>query len=140
MEIFDRSFSITISTRFIAVVVAFFGIISALLSIYLESEREYGILRALGLSRGDIFHLSLLQSLTMGLLAGIMAWICGPVLAWVLIKVINLKSFGWSIDIHLTPLVFLSTLAIAAGASLVSGLYPAWRIAGSNPCFQMQDH
>ncbi len=140
MEIFDRSFTITISTRFIAVIVAFFGIISALLSIYLESEREYGILRALGLSRGDIFRLSLLQSLTMGLLAGFMAWICGPVLAWVLIKVINLKSFGWSIDIHLTPLVFLSTLAIAAGASLISGLYPAWRIAGSNPYFQMQDN
>ena len=140
MEIFDRSFAITISIRFIAVVVAFFGIISALLSIYLESEREYGILRALGLSRGDIFRLSLLQSLTMGLLAGITAWACGPVLAWVLIKVINLKSFGWTIDIHLSPVVFLSTLVIATGASLLSGLYPAWRIANSNPYFQMQDY
>jgi putative ABC transport system permease protein len=140
MEIFDRSFTITISTRFIAVVVAFFGIISALLSMYLESEREYGILRALGLSRGDVFRLSLLQSVTMGLLAGLLAWLCGPVLAWVLIKVINLKSFGWTIDMHLNPMVFLSTLGIAAAASLVSGLYPAWRIAGSNPYFQMQDH
>ena len=140
MEIFDRSFTITISTRFIAVIVAFFGIISALLSIYLESEREYGILRALGLSRRDIFRLSLLQSLTMGLLAGIMAWICGPILAWVLIKVINLKSFGWSIDMHLTPLIFISTLAISAFASLASGLYPAWRIAKSKPYFQMQDN
>ncbi len=107
---------------------------------FLESEREYGILRALGLSRGDVFRLSLLQSVTMGLLAGLGAWLCGPVLAWVLIKVINLKSFGWSIDMHLNPMVFLSTLGIAAAASLVSGLYPAWRIAGSNPYFQMQDH
>jgi putative ABC transport system permease protein len=139
MDIFDRSFAITISTRFIAVLVAFFGIISALLSIYLESEREYGILRALGLSRGEIFRLSLTQSAGMGLLAALLAGACGPALAWILIKVINLKSFNWTIDMHITPGVFAATLGIAVGAALLSGLYPAWRIARSRPSFQMRE-
>jgi putative ABC transport system permease protein len=139
MDIFDRSFAITISTRFIAVLVAFFGIVSALLSIYLESEREYGILRALGLSRGEIFRLSLTQSAGMGLLAALLAGACGPALAWILIKVINLKSFNWTIDMHVTPGIFIATLGIAVGAALVSGLYPAWRIARSRPSFQMRE-
>lgn len=139
MDIFDRSFAITISTRFIAVLVAFFGIVSALLSIYLESEREYGILRALGLSRGEIFRLSLIQSAGMGLLAALLAGACGPALAWILIKVINLKSFNWTIDMHVTPGVFAATLGIAVGAALLSGLYPAWRIARSRPSFQMRE-
>ncbi len=139
MEIFDRSFAITVSTRFIAVLVAFFGIVSALLAVYLEAEPEYGILQALGLSPGEIFRLNLLQSVTMGLLAAVLAGGCGPLLAWVLIKVINLKSFGWTIDIHFSATAFGTTAAVALFASLVSGLYPAYRISRSRASFQMRE-
>lgn len=139
MEIFDRSFAITLSTRMIAILVAFFGIISALLAIYLENEREYGILRALGLSRGEVFRIALGHSLTLGLLAVIGAAFSGPLLAWILVKVINLKSFGWSIDFSFDLALYPTTAAITAFASLLAGLYPAWRIASSQPSFQMRE-
>ncbi|MEA1921833.1 MAG: FtsX-like permease family protein, partial [Pseudomonadota bacterium] len=139
MEIFDRSFAITLSTRMIAILVAFFGIISALLAIYLENEREYGILRALGLSRGEVFRIALGHSLTLGLLAVIGAALSGPLLAWILVKVINLKSFGWSIDFSFDPALYPVTAAITVIASLLAGLYPAWRIASSQPSFQMRE-
>ena len=139
MEIFDRSFAITLSTRMIAILVAFFGIISALLAIYLENEREYGILRALGLSRGEVFRIALGHSLTLGLLAVIGAALSGPLLAWILVKVINLKSFGWSIDFSFDLALYPATAAITAIASLLAGLYPAWRIASSQPSFQMRE-
>jgi len=139
MEIFDRSFAITLSTRLIAIFVAFFGIISALLAIYLENEREYGILRALGLSRKEVFGIALGHSLTLGLLAAIGAALTGPLLAWILIKVINLKSFGWSIDFSIDLLLYPATIAITILASLAAGLYPAWRIASTQPSFQMRE-
>ena len=139
MEIFDRSFAITLSTRMIAILVAFFGIISALLAIYLENEREYGILRALGLSRGEVFRIALGHSLTLGLLAVVGAAFSGPLLAWILVKVINLKSFGWSIDFSFDLALYPTTAAITAIASLLAGLYPAWRIASSQPSFQMRE-
>ncbi len=139
MEIFDRSFAITLSIRMIAILVAFFGIISALLAIYLENEREYGILRALGLSRGEVFRIALGHSLTLGLLAVIGAALSGPLLAWILVKVINLKSFGWTIDFSFDLALYPTTAAITAIASLLAGLYPAWRIASSQPSFQMRE-
>ena len=139
MEIFDRSFAITLSTRMIAILVAFFGIISALLAIYLENEREYGILRALGLSRREVFAIALGHSLTLGLLAVIGAGLSGPLLAWILVKVINLKSFGWSIDFSFDLMLFPTTIAITILASLAAGLYPAWRISATQPSFQMRE-
>ncbi|MBN2889906.1 MAG: FtsX-like permease family protein [Deltaproteobacteria bacterium] len=139
MEIFDRSFAITLSTRMIAILVAFFGIISALLAIYIENEREYGILRALGLSRGEVFSLALGHSLTLGMLAIAGAAFCGPLLAWVLIKVINLKSFGWTIDFRFDVSLYPGMAAVTALASMAAGLYPAWRIANSQPSFQMRE-
>ncbi|MBN2809433.1 MAG: FtsX-like permease family protein [Deltaproteobacteria bacterium] len=139
MEIFDRSFAITLSTRMIAILVAFFGIISALLAIYMENEREYGILRALGLSRKEVFAIALGHSLTLGLLAVVGAGLSGPLLAWILVKVINLKSFGWSIDFSFDLMLYPATMAITVAASLAAGLYPAWRISATQPSFQMRE-
>lgn len=138
LSVFDQSFAITRSTRFIAVTIAFFGIISALLAIFLETEHEYGILRALGLNKAEVFGMSLTQALIMGFYACLIAFLCGPLLGYILIKVINLKSFGWTITYHLRPILLAKTLWIALVASFASGIYPAYRISQSRPYFQMQ--
>lgn len=138
LSVFDQSFAITKSTRIIAVTIAFFGIISALLAIFMETEHEYGILRALGLNKREIFGMSLTQAIFMGFYACIIAFFCGPLLGYILIKVINLKSFGWTITYHAQAALFGKTLLIAIAASLASGIYPAYRISQSRPYFQMQ--
>lgn len=138
LSVFDQSFAITRSTRIIAVTIAFFGIISALLAIFMETEHEYGILRALGLNKWEVFGMSLLQAMVMGLYACLIAFFCGPLLGYILIKVINLKSFGWTIIYHMQPALFGTTLWVALAASLASGVYPAYRISQSRPYFQMQ--
>ena len=138
LSVFDQSFAITRSTRIIAVTIAFFGIISALLAIFMETEHEYGILRALGLNKREVFGMSLLQAMVMGLYACLIAFFCGPLLGYILIKVINLKSFGWTINYHVQAALFSTTLWVALAASLASGIYPAYRISQSRPYFQMQ--
>jgi len=117
---------------------AFFGIISALLAIFMETEHEYGILRALGLNKREVFGMSLTQAIVMGCYACLIAFLCGPLLGYILIKVINLKSFGWTITYHAQAALFGKTLLIAFAASLASGIYPAYRISQSRPYFQMQ--
>lgn len=138
LSVFDQSFAITKSTRIIAVTIAFFGIISALLAIFMETEHEYGILRALGLNKREVFGMSLTQAIVMGCYACLIAFLCGPLLGYILIKVINLKSFGWTITYHAQAALFGKTLLIAFAASLASGIYPAYRISQSRPYFQMQ--
>jgi putative ABC transport system permease protein len=65
----------------------------------------------------------------MGVLAAMLSVPTGLLLAWILTKVINLRSFGWAIPWSPT----LEPIAIALGLSLLAawaaGLYPWWRVS-----------
>ena len=49
----------------------------------------------------------------MGAYAGLLAMPTGYVLAWILIYVINVRSFGWTLQMQLEPVYFLQALAVA---------------------------
>jgi len=74
-----------------------------------------------------------------GLLAGIAALPLGVIMAWVLIEVINRRSFGWQIDMAVAPDILLAAVAFAIAAALAAGLYPAWRAAHSSPALAMRE-
>ncbi|PIQ24419.1 hypothetical protein COW36_24520 [bacterium (Candidatus Blackallbacteria) CG17_big_fil_post_rev_8_21_14_2_50_48_46] len=133
LEIFDRTFAITGALRLLAVVVAFMGIFSTLLSLQLERTREFGLLRALGLSRWQLSGLILLESGLMGLAAGLLALPLGTGLSWALIYVINLRSFGWLLNFVPEARYYVQALGIALSASLLAGLWPAWKISHLAP-------
>ena len=65
----------------------------------------------------------------MGLTAGLWAMPVGLMLALVLIYVINRRSFGWTLQLSLSPEQFYQALLVAVVAALLAGLYPAWRLA-----------
>lgn len=128
LEIFDRTFAITAALRLLAVVVAFIGVLSALMSLQLERMREWGVLRATGMTVRQLWGLILLETGLMGGLAGLLALPTGYVLAWILIYVINVRSFGWTLQMNLDPAYFGQALAVALIAALLAGLYPAYRL------------
>ena len=66
-EVFDATFAVTRSLRLLAVVTAFFGIAGALLTLFTERRREYGVFRALGFSSGQVVGVTLLEGLGLGL-------------------------------------------------------------------------
>ena len=128
-EVFDRAFAITVALQLLATVVAFVGVLSALLSLQLERTRELGILRASGLTRRQLWGLTLLETGLMGGTAGLLALPAGLALALVLIYVINLRSFGWTLQLQLSPATFVQAFGVALLAALLAGIYPAWRQA-----------
>lgn len=127
LEIFDRTFAITAGLRLLAVVVAFIGILSALLALQLERRRELATLQALGLTQRDLYRLTLMETGLMGATAGLLSLPTGLILALVLIYVINLRSFGWTIQLSATPSIFIQALVVAVAAALLAGLYPLRR-------------
>lgn len=133
LEIFDRTFAITGVLRLLAVLVAFFGVLSALMALQLERAREFAVLRAIGLTPGEVAGLTLLQTGLIGLLAGLLALPCGLLLAWVLVHVINVRSFGWTMPLTVTPDILLQALLLALTAALLAGLYPAWQVTRTPP-------
>lgn len=132
LTIFDRTFSITVALRLLATIVAFIGILSALMALQLENTRQHGIMRANGMTPRQLRAFTLIQTGLMGMTAGLLALPVGLVLAIILIYVINVRSFGWTMDLTLTPRPFIQAFAVALIAALAAGLYPAWRSSRSS--------
>jgi putative ABC transport system permease protein len=128
-QVFDQTFAITAALQLLATVVAFIGVLSALMSLQLEQTRQYGVMRATGMLPGQLWMYTLLQTGLMGLTAGLLALPIGLALALVLIEVINVRSFGWSMQLALQPQEFIQAFSVAVIAALAAGVYPALRIS-----------
>ncbi len=139
LQIFDRTFVITNVLYWLAVGVAVIGIFGAMLALQLERAREYGILRAIGMTPGQTGMLVGAQTGFIGLLSGVAAIPLGLMMAWVLIEVINRRAFGWEIDFTVPFEVLAWALLLAVGASLLAGIYPAWSAARTRPALAMRD-
>jgi putative ABC transport system permease protein len=129
LEVFDRTFTITAALRLLATVVAFIGVLSALMSLQLERTRELGTLRANGMSLAQLWGQTLLETGLMGLTAGLMALPVGWLLAYILIHFINLRSFGWTLHMNTDPAIFGVAMLVALVAALLAGIYPVLRLS-----------
>jgi putative ABC transport system permease protein len=138
MVVFDRTFAITSALRILATIVAFIGVLSALLLLQLEKQREMGILRALGLTGRQLWRLVMLETGLMGLSAGLLALPAGYALSLILVYVINQRSFGWTIQMAAQPETFLQALGVALAAALLAGIYPAWRMSRTAAAEEMR--
>ncbi|HSH69312.1 MAG TPA: ABC transporter permease, partial [Deferrisomatales bacterium] len=139
LEVFDATFAVTRSMRLLAVVVAFFGIAGALLTLYLERRREFGIYRALGFSTGQVAGMTLLEGLAMGAVSLLLGVVLGTVLAVVLIRVINLRSFHWTVFFHFAWGPYVTAVVTAAVASVGAAVYPIWKVARTFPQMQLRE-
>jgi putative ABC transport system permease protein len=126
--VFDNAFSITVALRVLATGVAFIGILSALLALQLENTRQYGVMRATGMTPRQLLNFTVLQSGLMGVVAGALALPIGLALSLVLLYVINVRSFGWTMQFYWVPGEFAQAFAVAVVAALLAGLYPAYRL------------
>ncbi len=139
VQIFDRTFIVAGLLHILSVVVAFIGILSAMMSIQLEKGREMGILRATGLTQRQMFGMISVQTTTMGLLASLIAIPLGVVLAYCLIYVINLRSFGWTMNMMIDPFVLIQAIVISVFASVIAGLWPAYKMAVTSPAMALRE-
>jgi putative ABC transport system permease protein len=139
LQIFDRTFVITDVLYWLALGVAFIGILSAMLALQLERAREFATLRALGMTPGQVGGLVTTQTGVIGLLAGLASIPLGIVMALVLIKVINRRAFGWQIDMTVAPEILLVAVMFAIGSAVLAGIYPAFRAGRSQPAIAMRE-
>ncbi len=133
LVVFDRTFAITQVLRLLSLIVAFVGVLSALMALQLERGRELGVLRANGLTPGQVWAMVASQTGLMGLVAGLMAVPLGLLLSVLMVEFVNRRSFGWTVELYAPPGVLLQAVAIAVAASLLAGIYPSWRMARTSP-------
>ena len=115
------------------------GLVSSLLALQLERVREFATLRALGVTPAQLVVVILSQSGFIGLAAGLLALPLGLLVAWVLVAVIQVQSFGWSMALRVPYDAMWQTPLLALGAAWLAGLFPAWKAARLTPMAALRD-
>jgi putative ABC transport system permease protein len=139
MRIFDSTFAITYALEAIAIFVGILGVSGTLLTLILERRREIASLRLAGADRRQVRRMVVIEAGLIGLVSQALGLVAGVGLAAILIYVINVQSFGWTIQFDL-PVGFLvqSSLALLAATTL-AGLYPARLAAAVAPVEQPEE-
>ena len=133
MEVFDQTFAITAVLRSLAVVVAFIAVVSVLAMIQIEREPELRIQNAIGFTSRQIFASASVETGVMGLFAGLLSLPVGLILSWLLIWVVNQRSFGWTMQMLVDSKILIEAVVLAVVASVLAGVVPAWRLAKQAP-------
>ena len=125
MEVFDNTFTITYALEAIAVFVSLFGVATTLLTLAVERRQHIAVLRLIGAERKHLRRMIVIEAVLLGVVSLVIGLVVGVLLSIILIEVINVQSFGWSIQFHM-PTAFLlrASILIVTGATL-AGLYPA---------------
>ncbi len=139
IEVFDRTFIVTNVLQILAIVVAFIGVLSALMSLQLERTKEIAIYRANGMTPGDIWKYLNLQTGIMGFIAGILSIPLGNILALVLIYVINKRSFGWTLQFSIIPELLIEAVIVGVISAILATIYPAYKMSRISPSLALRE-
>jgi putative ABC transport system permease protein len=129
LRIFDSTFAITYALELIAIAVAMLGVAATLLTLVLERRRELGMLRLIGAARRQVQRMVVVEASLIGTASMAIGLVVGLALSLILVFVINVQSFGWTIQFRV-PWAFLAQVSVAviAGTAL-AGFLPARRAA-----------
>lgn len=139
LAVFDRTFTITEVLRFLALIVAIIGMLAALLAIQIERARETAVIRAIGLLPRQVWSMLFTETGIMGAMAGLFSIPLGIGMASVLIFIINRRSFGWSMQILVEPILLIQALALAIVTTMVAAMYPAWKLSRTPPAIALRN-
>ena len=117
LTLFDRSFAITYALEAVAVLVGLAGVAAATSAQAIARTREFGMLRHLGLTRGQIVAMLGIEGALLGAVGGIAGVALGIAIGQVLIHVVNPQSFNWTMTTRLplgTIAGVIVTLILAA--------------------------
>lgn len=128
-EILDQTVAVANIQVLIAIFIGSLGIVNTLLISVLQRSREIGLLRAVGMTRGQVAGTVVLEGVLTAVVGSLVGLAEGLFGGWVPVRYFELGVTG-----YLTPIVVpwehtIVALVIAVAVGVVSSLVPAWRAA-----------
>ena len=109
---FDRTFAVTYALEAVAVLIGVAGLSAALVAQTLARRREFGMLRHLGMTRGQLGAMLAVEGATLSGLGVAWGTVLGFAISVILVTVVNRQSFHWGMELHV-PWLSLGVLAAA---------------------------
>jgi putative ABC transport system permease protein len=125
LTVFDRTFAVTYALEGAAVLIGLFGLSSSFGALVLARRREFGVLRHLGMTRGQVGAMLAAEGFAVSAVGLAVGLAIGWLISLILIHVVNRQSFHWGMELHVPWAglgvfgVFL--LVLATLTALVSG-------------------
>jgi len=95
----------------------------------IERRRELSMLRLIGATRRQVVRVVVIEAALIGGASQAIGILVGLALSVILVYVINVQSFGWTIQFRV-PVAFLAQVSMAVViATALAGIYPARRAA-----------
>jgi putative ABC transport system permease protein len=135
LTLFDRSFAVTYLLEAVAILVGLAGVAATMSAQTIAREREFGMLRHLGLTRAQLTAMLGVEGAIVGLTGALAGIGLGLVLSQVLIHVINPQSFNWTMTTRI-PFGTLAGVAAALTGAAAATAILAGRRATANSAVQ----
>ncbi|WP_084544641.1 ABC transporter permease [Derxia gummosa] len=139
LRIFDRSFAVTYLLEAVAVAVGLAGVATAFGAEALARAKEFGMLRHLGVARGQIVAMLAVEGAllaTAGVLAGLAL---GAAIGAVLVFVVNPQSFHWTMQWHAPTGLLAGVAAGLVAAAALTAVLAAHRAASASAIAAVRD-
>lgn len=139
MRVFDQTFVVTSTLGSLTLFIAVCGLFFATLAGEVSRQRQFALLRCMGMTGLELAVLGGGQLLLIGLFTALMALPLGLILAQLLIDVVLKYSFGWTMPIHYFPTQYLFTLGSALVVLLIAGGWPVWRLVKRSAILSLRE-
>jgi putative ABC transport system permease protein len=120
IRIFHQTFAVTHALEAIAVIIAVAGLGLALAGLLLERRNDLTTLRSLGATRRNIAAASAWEGTGLALVGAAGGFVLSFLLGWILIRVINPQSFGWTLQYRVPwgPFCLLALLTVVTAVAV----------------------
>lgn len=139
MRIFDRTFLVTDTLCTLTLIIAICGLFFSTLATELSRQRQYTLLRYMGISGRELAFLGGGQLMLIGLFSTLFALPLGLIIAEVLINIVLKYSFGWTMSVSYFPTSYLITLGGSLLTLLIAGCWPVWRLIKRSAVLSFRD-
>jgi putative ABC transport system permease protein len=139
LSAFEQTFAITTAMYLVTAVVAVVAVLTVLLTLVAERRRELATVRAVGGSRGQLLAMVIAEAGLLGIAAAAAGTAVGLAVGVILVKVVNLQSFGWSLELVLPWSSLISMAVWVVATCLVAGLPPALVAARMQPAAVLRE-
>lgn len=122
LVLFDRSFAVTYLLEAVAILVGLAGVAATMSAQTIAREREFGMLRHLGVTRRQLTAMLGVKGAIVGLTGALAGIGLGLLLSQVLIHVINPQSFNWTMSTRIPVGTLIGVAAALTGAAAVTAI------------------
>lgn len=124
LRVFDRTFAVTYGLLAAAIAIGLVGLSSSFGALVLARQREFGMLRHLGVTRRQVAAMLASEGFVVSGIGLAVGLVLGFLMSLVLVHVVNRQSFHWGMEIHMPwpslALLSVTLLVLAVLTTVIS--------------------